>query len=406
MIEYVRSNNCIYILKGRSKQMIYDFRNDIKELLDSASNNDASLNQCATAIETYLNLWKHASFKQNEEVIDAQTKNTESEIKNKSEVTVLKHAEPDEDTKEAIKFPKSTIVEASKDDEELKLTARQTLAGTQLLDEDGVQRSYLNEATRRKFNITDGDIVTVKLIDGASPYIIGVENHEGSSNIETFDQAIVEQDGDDLVIRKNANGETLENITGVESYIISDSVVQSYDLKAGDIVTLAWYANAFTETARINWKFSTDIPEDEKHHKLLKKKSKDKDKSENSYKPRLDFDLNNTLIAVVTADDSVASNLSQVANAHHGILGVVSGENARNLISHLSKYGMVILLKGYINHEISGAIIRASQHGQITNKLAMANTKGQLTFEKALYRAYNNIDLDDKTSVNYPVLTD
>ena len=67
---------------------------------------------------------------------------------------------------------------------------------------------------------------------------------------------------------------------------------------------------------------------------------------------------------------------------------------------------MVILLKGYINHEISGAIIRASQHGQITNKLAMANTKGQLTFEKALYRAYNNIDLDDKTSVNYPEIQD
>lgn len=385
--------------------MIYDFRNDIKELLDSTSNNDASLNQCATAIETYLNLWKHTSFKQNEEVIDAQTKNTESEIKNKSEVTILKHAEPDEDTKEAIKFPKSTIVEASKDDEELELTARQTLAGTQLLDENGVQRSYLNEATRRRFNITDGDLVTVKLIEDASPYIIGVESHEGKNNIETFSPAIVEQDGTDLIIRKNANGETLEEFTGVESYVIDPSVINTYDLKAGDIVTLAWYDGSFTETARINWKFSTDVAENEKHHEV-KKTAKSKNKSSNEYKPRLDFDLNNTLVAVVTADDSVASNLSQVANAHHGILGVVSGENARNLIDHLSKYGMVILLKGYINHEISGAIIRASQHGQITNKLAMANTKGQLTFEKALYRAFKSIDLDDKTSVNYPEIQD
>lgn len=384
--------------------MTYDFRNDIKELLDSANNTEASLNQCATAIEMYLNLWKHSNFTQTEEI-----KNTE--ISSEKPVTlVVNHVEneKDEEPKQKIKLLKDTIGNQPKtkqDDETIQLTARQTLAGAQLVDDSGTQRSYLNEATRRRFNITDGDLVTVKLIEDASPYIIGVESHEGKNNIETFSPAIVEQDGTDLIIRKNANGETLEELTGVESYVIDPSVINTYDLKAGDIVTLAWYDGSFTETARINWKFSTDVAENEKHHEV-KKTAKSKNKLSNEYKPRLDFDLNNTLVAVVTADDSVASNLSQVANAHHGILGVVSGENARNLINHLSKYGMVILLKDYINHEISGAIIRASQHGQITNKLAMANTKGQLTFEKALYRAFKSIDLDDKTSVNYPEIQD
>ena len=393
--------------------MIYDFRDDIKELLDTANSTEASLNQCATAIEMYLNLWKHSNFEQADESNQMENSSAKTEVKNDNPITVvLKQEKQNTEPEKTIKVSKDALVKplssqnTQVNDEPLQLTARQTLAGTQLLDDDGVQRSYLNEAIRRKFNITDGDLVTVKLIDGAIPYIISVENRESSANkIETFSPAIVEQDGDDLVIRKTANGETLENIIGVESYIIDESVVRNFNLKAGDVVTLAWYENAFTETARINWKFDTDVPEDEKRREV-KKTVKSKNKSSNEYKPRLDFDLNNPLVAVVTADDSVASNLSQVANAHHGILGIVSGENAKNLINHLSKYGMVIMIKGYINHEVSGAIVKASQHGQITDKIAMANTKGQLTFEKALYRASKSIDLDDKTSVNYPEIED
>lgn len=393
--------------------MIYDFRNDIKELLDTANSTEASLNQCATAIEMYLNLWKHSNFKQADESNKMENSSAKTAMKNDKPITVvLKQEKQNTKPEKTIKVSKDALVKplSSQDtqanDEPLQLTARQTLAGTQLLDDDGVQRSYLNEAIRRKFNITDGDLVTVKLIDGAIPYIISVDNREsGTNKIETFSPAIVEQDGDDLVIRKTANGETLENIIGVESYVIDESVVRNFNLKAGDVVTLAWYENAFTETARINWKFDTDVPEDEKRREI-KKRSKAKSTSESGYTPRLNFDLKNTLVAVVTSDDSIASNLSQVANAHHGILGTVSGENAKNLINHLSKYGMVIMLKNHINHEVSGAIIKASQHGQITGKIAMANTKGQLTFEKALYRAYNEIDLDDKTSVEYPIIED
>lgn len=420
--------------------MTYDFRNDIKKLMDSADSTEVSLNQCATAIEMYLNLWHHMNSEEiagNAKEIPAKPEDDACPKVDKDDTIVpllfnspasvepVKHVATTEKPKtenlidkvgrpsNKLKINNSTKVtkiikhaeKTSEENDEITCTAKQTLAGAQLVDSDGIQRSYINESFRKKCNIYDGDTVVIKPVEGAYPYVVNVINNHKESNIRTFSPALVQKDNGHLVITHTVNGEDLFDVAGVHTYMVDPRSIASYNLEEGDVVTLTWYNNSFMDTARINWKYPTKDEEDSKKKDQSKpaiepaKKSTHKSKP---YEPKIDFDLHNQSVALVTADDALADNLAKVALAHNGILGIVSGENPKNIINHLSHYDIVIMTKNYINHEISGAIIKASQNKEITNKIALVNTKGQLTFEKALYRANEGFSFNDQTGINYP----
>ncbi|MBD5316588.1 MAG: hypothetical protein HDS11_02810 [Bacteroides sp.] len=299
-----------------------------------------------------------------------------------------------------------------------KYTIRRKLLGSEAIDGKNASIQYFNEHFTRKYNLEEGDTVTLSRTrdfnDNRS--LINVKHNHKTDNtgIIEFGPAPIKRDAFGLYVERNSNDEPLSKYNSSKARLMIDLSSQDhFGLNEGDLISIVWYESE-PDNIKIRWKYANEpIPSETtqtkskvtgKKKELLHKKNKQnntstKNISSDEYKPRIDFDLGKRRVTIVTGDKSVTSNLEKVVIAHNGIPKIIELKNPSKALRAAKESSYVVLIQSYIKHAISQLLINTKNRNY---SIAMATTSGQLAVEKALYRAKNKLKVTDIDNIAYP----
>lgn len=403
---------------------MYDYRNDLIQLLLKTKDTPDSLAQTALA----LGIISRSLFSEKASVLDdGSLERVKSLIEKEKESTekpavrtVVKKPVVATDVKtEPVKPIKKIVIKKP----EVVITdplekARRALPAGQYLIIDklsgcvaqnkrGEDVAYFTESVKRNKNLEHGDIVTLTHEDGTDKYYIKsiISKADIPSNITVFTYAKIEKDMLGLYVSRNVNNEQLSNVNKKHTRFNFNSVVISkFSLKEGDFIDLAWY-NSTPDQIMVIWKYdmntivSTPVIKPKKHSEYTAKA----EQPAKEVKPKIDFDLDGKKVALVTADDSVSGKAEEIVTLHNGVGAIVEANNGGRVLDRLSSYDIIILLQNYISHEVTRPIIAQLKD---TKAIALAENAGQLSLEKALYRANNDLGVNDQDFIPYPMVND
>lgn len=431
---------------------MYDYRNDIKELLDATKPNEESLDQTMVALGIIGRMYDALVKKKPTDPIPEKIVGIVDENQDNSEISDDNDSEStSEDNEEKVgqdshkgseilskvvlankaKFantqnillpkPKVAKVEETEHVEvnTSKYKIKRKLLGAEVLDDDGNSIQYFNESSTRNMQIVDGDeIVLTQEVDskGRSKIVkVGqvYHNNEKDDSIVEFEPAIVEKDGFGLFVEKDINGERLSKVNREKARLYIDfSSVSHFNIHEKDILAIAWEKDTPGDI-RVRWKYSIQPKPIEKkksnpksrYKKLLHKRKNSEtsaaaEKQSEEYIPRIKFELDNKRVAIIVGDKSITSNLKKVVVAHNGTAKIVDIKQPANALRAVKESDYVILIQNYIKHGISKLIINRSKRDY---SVAMAPTTGQLAVEKALYRAKYKLNVTEAPQdIDYP----
>ena len=361
---------------------MYDYRQDLIELLQNTGETEADLKQTIRALTIFIKSQNILSTKANSEF-------TKKLVEKVAEIS------PDNNpNKAAVKIVKKANKPIT------NYRVQRLLAGAKIIDQNGQQVVYYNEQITRNLDLHDGDNVVLSSKPGdygdSLYYVERVIPNYQESNIKTFGPAVVKASDNPgkLIVSQDIAGNHLYDATEVlVVYTITPEEQESMNISEGDVVELAWYKDK-SDSIKIRWKY----PQAEISDLNIPKK-KHSDYQENKvYKPTLDFNLNYRTVGIVIADKGLANGLKEIIEAHHGIPIIAISENVNRIYGMIKNCDYVVLIKNYVNHEISQGL---NDHGV---KFAMAKTVGQLEVEKAIYRISHDLPTEDYDNVDYPIL--
>lgn len=381
---------------------MYDYRNDIINLINKTDNTPQSLMQTACALRVISNaLINNAStpikthLKRPDKLLLSSTHNYTKTSQNASEIK----AEPK--TKKPIKQKKDPLSIALSNLKPDEYLAVDKLTGITIKDNQNNDITYFTESLKRDLGLENGDIVTlVHDISDDRYYLNTIVGHANlTKTIDYFKYGVIQRDALGLCVIQNVNRKQLSNSNPKKSrYAITSDDIMRLSLSEGDFVDLAWY-HANPENISIIWKYNLN---DKPNSPVIPKKHseyKDKTESPKQVEPTLLFDLKDKRVALITADDSVSGKFDELVHAHSGKPTVIESNNGKNINDRLYNFDMIILLQNYLSHETTKSII-AKYKSVIP--IAMSETAGQLNIEKALYRADKHLDIIDRDDIEYP----
>lgn len=399
---------------------MYDYRNDLIQLLLKTKDTPDSLAQTALALgiiskslfSEKASVLDDGSLEKVKALIDKERESSSSSaVRTIAKKPVIARDVKTEPVKPAIIIKKTEPVITDPVEKALhSLPAGQyliidKLTGCVAKNKKGEDVAYFTEKVKRNHSLENGDVVTLNHEEGTDSYYIKsiISKADIPSNITVFTYAKVEKDLLGLYVSRNINNEQLSNVNKKHTRFNFNSIVISkFSLHEGDFVDLAWY-NTTPDQIMVIWKYdmnkptvSTPVPKPQKHSEYVKKPETPK-----AVKPKLDFDLNGAKVALVTADDSVSGKAEEIVKLHNGEGSVVEATNGGKVIDRLSSYDIIILLQNYISHEVTRPIIAQLKD---TKAIALAETAGQLSLEKALYRASRGFGVNDQDYIQYPRL--
>lgn len=421
---------------------MYDYRNDLIQLLLKTKNTPDSLAQTALA----LGIISKSLFSEKSSVLDdkslARVKDLidkKEEAANKPVVTTvakkpIEVTEPEstQPATQPTQLAQSTqITQATKLKKKIVVVKRpepvhldpiqaalkslpagqyliiDKLSGCVARNKKGMDVAYFTEGVKRQNGLVNGDVVTLNHDVNTDRYYIKsiISKAEIPDQITMFPYAKIEKDALGLYVSRNVNNEQLSNINKKHTrYNIGSLVIAKFGLKEGDIIDLAWY-NETPDKIMIVWKYSDEALTQEPEEKKPQKHSDyvEKTVETKAVKPKLDFDLDGKTVAFVTADDSVSGKVEELAKLHNGKATVVEAINGGKVIDHLASFDIIILLQNYISHEVTRPII-AKFKGE--KAIALAEGAGQLSIEKAMYRASRELGVNDNAFIAYPMASD
>lgn len=388
---------------------MYDYRQDIIDLMNKTENSNKSLKQSAQALLTISQILLNDSvsplikpvktqIKRPEKLLtsheDNHTQDTQIALQAKSEPK----SEPKKDKPMSQKKdPLSIALTNLKEDQYLVMDK---LSGCDIKDKNNNSIAYFNEKIQRDLGLLNGDIVTLNYNASQDRYFLDsiVGHADLTKTIDYFKYAKVDRDALGYCITENINHKQLSNSNSKRSrYGITASDITKFNLKIGDFIDLAWY-NSQPENISIIWKYDLNKPADSVAPKKHSEYSENgPTKKVNS---KLDFDLNNKTVALVTADDSVTGKFSDLVKLHNGQPLIVESINGANVTGQLKSADLIILLQIYLSHDTTKTIIAKYKDDK---QIALSETAGQLNLEKAMYRALNNLNITDSDNIEYPV---
>lgn len=364
---------------------MYDYRQDLIELLQNTGKTEADLKQTIRALTIFIKSQDILSTKANSEItkklVEKVIETSPEANKNKTDVKIIKKA-----NKPATNY-----------------RVQRLLAGAKIIDQVGQQVVYYNEQITRNLSLHDGDnvVLSSKPGDYGDPlyYVERVIPNHQESNIKTFGPAVVKASDNQgkLIVSQDIAGNHLYDVTEVlVAYTITPEEQESMNISEGDVVELAWYKDK-ADSIKIRWKYPqaeiSDLNVPKKKHSDYQEKS-----TENkAYKPTLNFNLDYKTVGIVIADKGLTNGLKEIIEAHHGIPIIAISENVNRIYGMIKNCNYVVLIKNYVNHEISQGL---NDHGV---KFAMAHTVGQLEVEKAIYRISHNLPTEDQDNIDYSI---
>ena len=438
--------------------MMFDYRNNLKRILNQTAGDDKSLKNGIAAIKLILGMTDEqtatVTAKNNIEVDleqlnllltslarliknpgDIASKNTalsaiqkltlapninkkyrQNLVNLKQAINLLQTPKDMIDKKvfeEALEIPQKSKRDYRKGK---RYTVIRLLSGCDLINDSNRRVYTLKESQIHSLNLKSGDIVEAVPEDKNSHYeatilrVVGFRELPSMEvdSISTFKYAVVQGRAGHLAITRNAQGKKLR-VNGKAVLLPVDSSKywdENIRLVDGSIVDLAWYDGDVRlkknpeEAIQIRWIYELEQPQ--KPNSAKKKRSTTAEKDENLTK--LALDLHYQRVGIAIGNNQNEAMLEGIVKRYNGIPIPIDAFQGKKKImeNQIKDLDIVILVTAFAAHDSTWNISEFASKYHI--KFAVSSSKGYQAFERALYRAEKGLPAyEGNQTIDYQV---
>lgn len=393
---------------------VYDYRQELIDLLNNTADDPQSLLQTQRSLTTILNILNH--YQKSKPVKQNAPRFVQRKIQSSNELPpqarkTLKSlltgpANDEEKSTSMVKPVASSSVEAPKEiTEEERLAADNRYLVHRKLSGAEINHRYYPEAILHAlpFPVEDGDIAQLdyeQKVRGL-PVIRRITGDHLSDytpekvNVIAYGELKRVPGSDVLQLSKTIKGNSIVDEAPENTIVIDPFKYPGRDIKPGMVIDFAYYdrGNGLTDAkdGAIRWiheKQDYDTTKQPAKPKVVKKPANPR----HDYEKKLDYDLHQRKVLVITGIRSKVKGLKPVVDKHHGLFRGLDASaeekvSSSKLKREIRDADFVIVCIDAIHHRISQL---ANHHAKRYEKpLAIANVTSNTAVERAIARALN-----------------
>ena len=393
---------------------VYDYRQELIDLLNNTADDPQSLLQTQQSLTTILNILNH--YQESKPVKQNAPRFVQRKIQSSNELppqarktlkSLLTGPANDEEKSTSIVGPvASSSVEAPKEiTEEERLAADNRYLVHRKLSGAEINHRYYPEAILHAlpFPVEDGDIAQLdyeQKVRGL-PVIRRITGDHLSDytpekvNVIEYGELKRVPGSDVLQLSKTIKGNSIVDKAPENTIVIDPFKYPGRDIKPGMVIDFAYYdrGNGLTDAkdGAIRWiheKQDYDTTKQPAKPKVVKKPANPR----HDYEKKLDYDLHQRKVLVITGIRSKVKGLKPVVDKHHGLFRGLDASaeekvSSSKLKREIRDADFVIVCIDAIHHRISQL---ANHHAKRYEKpLAIANVTSNTAVERAIARALN-----------------
>lgn len=283
-----------------------------------------------------------------------------------------------------------------------RYTVIRALKGADLINNNGEVVFEVNEGQIHDLNLKSGDIVEAlplanSLNEAEVLRVVGYRKLRSRDydKIADFKYGVVQGSPGNLSVSRNIHGEKLVINHKPVIVALDSSYYQNGNihLEDGAIVDLAWYTGDVrlkkdpASAVQIRWIYETEQPK-----RVSKtKKAKTKVVASTQVLAKLDMKLHYQRVGIAVGDNQNEAILEGIVNRYNGIpIPIDAFEGKKKVIeSQIKDLDIVILVTAFAAHDSTWNISEFASKYHV--KFAVSSSKGYQAFERALYRAENGM---------------
>ncbi|MCC4325410.1 DUF2325 domain-containing protein [Limosilactobacillus reuteri] len=393
---------------------VYDYRQELIDLLNNTADDPQSLLQTQRSLTTILNILNH--YQESKPVKQNAPRFVQRKVQSSNELppqarktlkSLLTGPANDEEKSTSItSSATSSSVEAPKEiTEEERLAADNRYLVHRKLSGAEINHRYYPEAILHAlpFPVEDGDIAQLdyeQKVRGL-PVIRRITGDHLSDytpekvNVIEYGELKRVPGSDVLQLSKTIKGNSIVDEAPENTIVIDPFKYPGRDIKPGMVIDFAYYdrGNGLTDAkdGAIRWiheKQDYDTTKQPAKPKVVKKPANPR----HDYEKKLDYDLHQRKVLVITGIRSKVKGLKPVVYKHHGLFRGLDASaeekvSSSKLKREIRDADFVIVCIDAIHHRISQL---ANHHAKRYEKpLAIANVTSNTAVERAIARALN-----------------
>ena len=393
---------------------VYDYRQELIDLLNNTADDPQSLLQTQRSLTTILNILNH--YQESKPVKQNAPRFVQRKVQSSNELppqarktlkSLLTGPANDEEKSTSItSSATSSSVEAPKEiTEEEHLAADNRYLVHRKLSGAEINHRYYPEAILHAlpFPVEDGDIAQLdyeQKVRGL-PVIRRITGDHLSDytpekvNVIEYGELKRVPGSDVLQLSKTIKGNSIVDEAPENTIVIDPFKYPGRDIKPGMVIDFAYYdrGNGLTDAkdGAIRWiheKKDYDTTKQPAKPKVVKKPANPR----HDYEKKLDYDLHQRKVLVITGIRSKVKGLKPVVDKHHGLFRGLDASaeekvSSSKLKREIRDADFVIVCIDAIHHRISQL---ANHHAKRYEKpLAIANVTSNTAVERAIARALN-----------------
>ncbi|MBB1127892.1 DUF2325 domain-containing protein [Limosilactobacillus balticus] len=393
---------------------VYDYRQELIDLLNNTADDPQSLLQTQRSLTTILNILNH--YQDSKPVKQNAPRFVQRKIQSSNELppqarktlkSLLTGPANDEEKLTSVVNPVvSSSIEAPKEiTEEERLAADNRYLVHRKLSGAEINHRYYPEAILHAlpFPVEDGDIAQLDYEQKvrALPVIRRITGDHLSDytpekvNVIEYGELKRVPGSDVLQLSKTIKGNSIVDEAPENTIVIDPFKYPGRDIKPGMVIDFAYYDRgnglADAKDGSIRWiheKQDYDTTKQPAKPKVVKKPTNPR----HDYEKKLDYDLHQRKVLVITGIRSKVKGLKPVVDKHHGLFRGLDASaeekvSSSKLKREIRDADFVIVCIDAIHHRISQL---ANHHAKRYEKpLAIANVTSNTAVERAIARALN-----------------
>lgn len=280
-----------------------------------------------------------------------------------------------------------------------RYTVIRLVSGADLINDNGETVYTVTESQIHSLNLKSGDVVEA-LEDKSSSVneaeilrVVGFKKlrNRDFDQIEDFKYAVVQGGPAGYSVSRNIRGEKLKIRGKAVTVFVDPSYYQGENihLEDGAIVDLAWYTGDVrlkkNPSDAVQIRWIYQLESDKRPGNVKKKKTKSVETAEELAK--LDMDLHYQRVGIAIGDNQNEAMLEGIVTRYNGIpIPINAFEGKKKVIENQIKdLDIVILVTAFAAHDSTWNIREFAS--KYGAKFAVSSSKGYQSFERALYRA-------------------
>lgn len=284
-----------------------------------------------------------------------------------------------------------------------RYTVIRALTGAELINDNGEVVYNVDEAHIHSLNLKSGDIVEALPLNNGSLNMAEVLRVVGYrklrsrdyDQIDEFKYAVVQGSPGNLSVAHNSKGEKLRINHKPVIVAIDSSFYQNgqTELTDGSIVDLAWYRGDVRlkkdPAQAVKIRWIYETQQPQRVGKHQKKAGESQNSPQELAK--LDLNLHYQRVGVAIGDNQNENVLEGIVSRYNGIpIAINAFEGKKKVIENqLKDLDIVILVTAFAAHDSTWNIREFASKYGV--KFAVSSSKGYQAFERALYRAANGL---------------